>query len=220
MDSGRALLAAILQAPEDDLPRLIYADWLEEHGQADYAAFIRLQLQLANASADDPRRGQWERQQRELLQRGRDQWAAPLRAILELPAGVWGGWVFRRGLVEYFHLPAAVLLQHGQALAQATPLRAIYAHPCSAEQAVQLAAQRWFSGIVELYVPQTWLSLPAVIALVDGPQAQRLQRLVAAGVTAEVDDYWLHACQQRFGVALQRSAMALPPARPSHRRLH
>lgn len=44
--TGRAdedgLLEAIIAAPEDDLPRLVYADWLEEHGDADRAALIRL----------------------------------------------------------------------------------------------------------------------------------------------------------------------------------
>lgn len=31
MTDGDALLAAILASPEDDLPRLVYADWLDEH---------------------------------------------------------------------------------------------------------------------------------------------------------------------------------------------
>jgi uncharacterized protein (TIGR02996 family) len=36
----RALLNAILAAPEDDLPRLVYADWLEEHDRAEQAAVM------------------------------------------------------------------------------------------------------------------------------------------------------------------------------------
>lgn len=43
--TGRAaLLAAVLESPDDDAPRLVYADWLEEAGEADRAAFIRLFL--------------------------------------------------------------------------------------------------------------------------------------------------------------------------------
>lgn len=45
-----ALHAAILADPADDLPRLAYADWLEEHGDAEQqvsARFIRVQLRLA-----------------------------------------------------------------------------------------------------------------------------------------------------------------------------
>jgi uncharacterized protein (TIGR02996 family) len=36
-----AFLAAIHAEPRDNLPRLVYADWLEEHEQADRATFIR-----------------------------------------------------------------------------------------------------------------------------------------------------------------------------------
>jgi uncharacterized protein (TIGR02996 family) len=43
--SREALFRAILDAPEDDLPRLAFADWLEEHGQADRAEFIRVQIE-------------------------------------------------------------------------------------------------------------------------------------------------------------------------------
>jgi uncharacterized protein (TIGR02996 family) len=37
------LLQAIHERPLEDVHRLLYADWLEDHGQAEYAAFIRLQ---------------------------------------------------------------------------------------------------------------------------------------------------------------------------------
>lgn len=42
-----AFLAAIKAAPDDDLPRLVAADWLEEHGETDRAEFIRVQCELA-----------------------------------------------------------------------------------------------------------------------------------------------------------------------------
>src|SRR5262245_44417826 len=42
-----AFLRAILDNPDDDAPRLIYADWLDENGDADRAEFIRLQISLA-----------------------------------------------------------------------------------------------------------------------------------------------------------------------------
>jgi len=44
--SDAALLAAIRVAPDDDAPRLVYADWLEEHGQPERAEFIRVQCEL------------------------------------------------------------------------------------------------------------------------------------------------------------------------------
>ncbi len=47
---GEGLLAAIAAAPDDDLPRLVYADWLDDHGDrmgAMRAKFIRLQIARA-----------------------------------------------------------------------------------------------------------------------------------------------------------------------------
>jgi uncharacterized protein (TIGR02996 family) len=42
MDTGTALLKAVLAAPDDDLPRLVYADWLEENGNEWRANYIRV----------------------------------------------------------------------------------------------------------------------------------------------------------------------------------
>ncbi len=58
-------------SPDDDLPRRILADWLEENGQADRAEFIRLQLQ---------RRVQEEpvHREEELLEQHQRDWLGPL----------------------------------------------------------------------------------------------------------------------------------------------
>lgn len=40
------LLKAICADPDNDLPRLVYADYLEENGQPERAAFIRLQIEF------------------------------------------------------------------------------------------------------------------------------------------------------------------------------
>jgi uncharacterized protein (TIGR02996 family) len=50
-----ALLAAIRSSPEEDTPRLMFADWLDERGGDDNAAraeFIRLQCELARLADD------------------------------------------------------------------------------------------------------------------------------------------------------------------------
>ena len=41
MTTSDALLAAVLANPADDLPRLVYADWLEENGEPERAELIR-----------------------------------------------------------------------------------------------------------------------------------------------------------------------------------
>ena len=43
MSTESALLAAIWADPHDDTPRLVYADWLDEHDQPARAEFIRAQ---------------------------------------------------------------------------------------------------------------------------------------------------------------------------------
>lgn len=43
-DESAALVASVLTSPADDLPRLVYADWLEEHGEPEWAEFIRGQI--------------------------------------------------------------------------------------------------------------------------------------------------------------------------------
>jgi uncharacterized protein (TIGR02996 family) len=53
---GEALLAAIIDKPEDDAARLVYADWLEEHGNdPTRAEVIRLGVERRNLDHLDPR---------------------------------------------------------------------------------------------------------------------------------------------------------------------
>ena len=50
----RALLAAIIAHPDEDTPRLAYADWLQEHDRPERAEYIRLDIRLANLQYGDP----------------------------------------------------------------------------------------------------------------------------------------------------------------------
>lgn len=47
-----ALLAAICANPEDDTPRLVFADWLDENGSAKWAELIRVECELARLAED------------------------------------------------------------------------------------------------------------------------------------------------------------------------
>ncbi|WP_439621151.1 TIGR02996 domain-containing protein [Gemmata sp.] len=106
MSDGDALLAAIIANPDDDTPRLIYADWLDENGQAERAEFIRLQVARACVMRDWPAglaqllldryADEWARlgREAELLARNWNTWAEPFE--------LWGrkNIFFRRGFVE------------------------------------------------------------------------------------------------------------------------
>lgn len=52
MSDRDALLAAIRAHPEEDTPRLMFADWLEEQGDEVRAEFLRLQCELARLEGD------------------------------------------------------------------------------------------------------------------------------------------------------------------------
>ena len=41
-----SLLRGVIEQAAEDAPRLVYADWLDEHGEADRAEFIRVQCEL------------------------------------------------------------------------------------------------------------------------------------------------------------------------------
>jgi uncharacterized protein (TIGR02996 family) len=47
----KALVAEIASRPDDDLPRLVAADWIEERGDGQRAAFIRTQVELRDYKA-------------------------------------------------------------------------------------------------------------------------------------------------------------------------
>lgn len=48
MDNEFALIQTIIADPENDTPRMVYADLMEETGQWERAEFIRVQIELAN----------------------------------------------------------------------------------------------------------------------------------------------------------------------------
>jgi uncharacterized protein (TIGR02996 family) len=91
-----ALVRAVCAHPDDDTPRLVYADYLEESGEADRAAFVRAQVELARTPAWEPFAVLCRHRKREWSEEG-----APFRHTLpELPAGgvAWHDRPFRRGL--------------------------------------------------------------------------------------------------------------------------
>ncbi len=47
-------LAAVAANPDEDTPRLVFADWLQEHGRDAHAEFVRLQCEMARWPAGAP----------------------------------------------------------------------------------------------------------------------------------------------------------------------
>jgi uncharacterized protein (TIGR02996 family) len=99
MDSEeRALLAAIIANPEEDTPRLVYADWLQEHDRPERAELIRAQIGLARSRDDDAalrQRNLWNARVRLLLRTHSKQWRKELPRVSRVN---WGA--FDRGMIE------------------------------------------------------------------------------------------------------------------------
>lgn len=76
-------LRAVGAAGDDSLPRLVHADWLDEHGQSARAEFIRTQCALAAADLTADRRRVLELRERELLDEHRQAWIDALGFAVE-----------------------------------------------------------------------------------------------------------------------------------------
>jgi len=116
MTHADAFLQAILDAPDDNAPRLLFADWLEEYGDADRAEFIRIQVAFAARNPGLPP-ALWSRQ-KELLARHDEEWSAPAR-------GAAASCAFERGFIEEVDADAGRFLDGADALFRQTPLRRV-----------------------------------------------------------------------------------------------
>jgi uncharacterized protein (TIGR02996 family) len=115
MTDGSAILRAILDNPDDDAPRLIYADWLDENGDADRAAFIRAQIKLARLPQDDPDRDRVVQTERTLWKANRDAWKAWVPKWAHVDR-------FHRGFLEEVRCDAEDFIAHSDEIRSRTPL--------------------------------------------------------------------------------------------------
>jgi len=160
------LLAAIRDDPDDDTLRLAYADWLDEHGDAERAEFVRVQCRLAalghgplwphaglkEASAlagrlSDEQAGLVLRQA-ELWELNRDGWLAELPELSHCTV------LFHRGFaaeVVVSENPGA-LVRNGARLFPAAPVTRVVFRDCTPD-AVELGLlSPWFDTIRGLTV--------------------------------------------------------------------
>lgn len=124
------LLEAVLDAPDDDAPRLRYAEQLERQGDP-RGEFIRLQCSLARLPADDSHRAHVKARAQELLTAHEQEWVAPLRPLVL-------AWKFRHGFVERVTVTADTFLKAGDTLFRLTPLRQV--EFCHADERVAAVA--------------------------------------------------------------------------------
>jgi uncharacterized protein (TIGR02996 family) len=167
-------LDAIRADPEDEAARLIFADWLEEQGNADFAVraeLLRLQCELDRWVPDLERRTTLERRRDELLAHGAA-WLEP--------------WASRRLTWRYHGALCRLAFLPGQLRGHdADQLRHKLDH-CFVERVrldlkssdlVRLVRLPRFAALVALDLSGNELTDQAVIALCRSPHAVNLRRL-------------------------------------------
>ena len=128
---AEAFLQRIRAYPDDDAPRLVFADWLDEQGDP-RGDFIRVQVALAQLEREDAAAGDRPRRlergelranltARDLALRAKheEEWTAPFRRYATRPR-------FHRGFVEEVNVDAHNFVRHAPELFTAGPLRHIY----------------------------------------------------------------------------------------------
>jgi uncharacterized protein (TIGR02996 family) len=118
MHSREGFLETILAAPDDDAPRLVFSDWLEDHGDLARAEFIRVQCELVRLSPRERRHCELAWRAETLLVENRARWVA------ELPGLDGVEWLeFERGFVSTVRVPdLRVLFRHDKVIAAAAPV--------------------------------------------------------------------------------------------------
>jgi uncharacterized protein (TIGR02996 family) len=176
-----ALLAAACADPDDDTPRLAYADYLDERGEAEYATFVRRQVELARLPEWDEGRLRAEYLDRSAV--NGDQWYGTKCYNIALPEGIrWEGGPFRRGF------PAALSVRsipnfvaHAAEIFRAAPVEELEVWGDSSTREpldVQpLAECPWLGRIRRLELPLANLDRRGLDLLLASPHTTRLADL-------------------------------------------
>jgi uncharacterized protein (TIGR02996 family) len=119
MTEGDALRHAVVADPDDDTPRLIYADWLDENGQPDRAAFIRAQVESARAEPFSPRSRTANDLANRILESHRVGWTQHLNSHCVEPPR------FHRGFVEHVAVEPISIVSALEAILDTEPVRSL-----------------------------------------------------------------------------------------------
>lgn len=198
MNDDVAFIDAILANESDDTARLVYADWLADHGEPELGAFVRLQAEVYHIPSADPRR-------LEVRNREKDAWKAyqkKWKAALAL--GRIGRGHFTRGVISPWKavdFPSPPFVEQSGGWGPGVPVHRVTIDGVSQPPAVdeRLAGCPFLARVAELQIGKpSWVryetglipgpaaapAVPAaaVVALARSPHIGRLRRLEIAMV--------------------------------------
>jgi uncharacterized protein (TIGR02996 family) len=131
-----AFIRTIAASPDDDAPRLVYADYLDETGdpaKAARAEFIRVQIEKARLVPDTPRWTELWHRDTALLEWAK-QWRAELPEFGEIR---YGGFV--RGFIDYAGCNTEAIVGQESTVFDAIPLRRLRLHVLNLQSARAVA---------------------------------------------------------------------------------
>ena len=177
MNDQQLLIQAIIANPDEDTPRLAYADWLDENATTDAqrgrAEFIRVQCRLA-ATPDDPERDALYAREVVLRRLHVPEWAAFVSG-----RGIYRP-TFRRGFVEAVSATAHAFATRGAAWCAQTPLREACI-TAVAGRGDRLATAPHLNGLAALTVEDARFGDDELAALAASPYLDGLRDLSIRG---------------------------------------
>src|SRR5437763_2940721 len=162
MSDEAALLAAIRANPDEDTPRLVYADWLDEQGGAsntDRAEYIRLEIQFAR---DHPER-RWskakqdaQKRPRQLFWKNRAEWFPELFGRKSILRGARAYPDMSRGFPYKVGSNADKLIAVGERLVQLAPIVELDLMEVDTVRLRAFARAPWVRGLREIGLSGGW----------------------------------------------------------------
>lgn len=177
MTDGEALVAGIAADPENDLPRLVFADWLEEHGDAERAEFVRAQVRLAAVPEWDPFAVYCRHRQPE--------WTSgdPWRMSLPWVHGWAVEWhpdrAFRRGFgYSLIVRDLAAFLADASRIFDVAPVGELHLPTATLDQWRVFGRSPWLPRVKSVHFYGTTTPIEPVRVLCDSPLATGIEELV------------------------------------------
>jgi uncharacterized protein (TIGR02996 family) len=174
-DKARGFLEDIVAHPDEDAPRLIFADWLEDEGDSARAEFIRVQIERAHLPEWDARQVSLRLRELALMNEHGRKWK---RGLPPIKGGGWGsGWGrFRRGFVATAAFSSlAVLGSDASVYWAAAPVEAVSVGWPRRREAIGSIAP--IPGLRELHITGRLIDPDEVARLADAPLLSTLRVL-------------------------------------------
>jgi uncharacterized protein (TIGR02996 family) len=173
-----SLFQMVIANPEDDLPRLVYADWIEENGQPERAAFIRSQIELSRCSPWEPFAVQCRHFHADDIYYGRS-WFTDLPDTGEQSSIRWDSKrAYRRGFgwgLDVKFVPALVAV--GQALFAAAPIGRLALSTATLQDWLALARCAWLNRVSTMHFTSLTTPIEPIRVLANSEHTTNLSKI-------------------------------------------